>query len=112
MIRVRSSRVLARTVVVAAAIVALLTSASAPVRARWQGGTLPTALSDADFWALSVQLSEADGSFVSRSILKPGLYSGIFPIDDNAAWEKNAATLKQLHKLRERIKALETKNQS
>ena len=52
------------------------------------------------------------GSFVSRSILKPGLYSGIFPIDDNAAWEKNAATLKQLHKLRERIKALETKNES
>ncbi|MDB5873554.1 MAG: lpxD [Ramlibacter sp.] len=47
------------------------------------------------------------GSFVSRSILKPGLYSGIFPIDDNAVWEKNAATLKQLHKLRERVKALE-----
>jgi UDP-3-O-[3-hydroxymyristoyl] glucosamine N-acyltransferase len=52
------------------------------------------------------------GSFVARSILKPGLYTGIFPIDDNAAWEKNAATLKQLHKLRERIKALETKNES
>ncbi len=49
------------------------------------------------------------GSFVSRSILKPGLYSGIFPIDDNAAWEKNAATLKQLHKLRDRLKALEKK---
>jgi UDP-3-O-[3-hydroxymyristoyl] glucosamine N-acyltransferase len=49
------------------------------------------------------------GSFVSRSILKPGLYSGIFPIDDNASWEKNAATLKQLHRLRDRIKALETK---
>jgi UDP-3-O-[3-hydroxymyristoyl] glucosamine N-acyltransferase len=47
------------------------------------------------------------GSFVARSILKPGLYTGIFPIDDNAAWEKNAATLKQLHQLRERIKALE-----
>jgi len=52
------------------------------------------------------------GSFVSRSIVKPGLYSGIFPIDDNATWEKNAATLKQLHKLRDRIKALETKNES
>ena len=51
------------------------------------------------------------GSFVSRSILKPGLYSGIFPIDDNATWEKNAATLKQLHKLRDRIKALESKNE-
>jgi UDP-3-O-[3-hydroxymyristoyl] glucosamine N-acyltransferase len=49
----------------------------------------------------------SSGSFVSRSILKPGLYTGIFPIDDNAAWEKNAATLKQLHSLRERIKALE-----
>jgi UDP-3-O-[3-hydroxymyristoyl] glucosamine N-acyltransferase len=49
----------------------------------------------------------SSGSFVSRSILKPGLYTGIFPIDDNAAWEKNAATLKQLHTLRERLKALE-----
>jgi UDP-3-O-[3-hydroxymyristoyl] glucosamine N-acyltransferase len=49
------------------------------------------------------------GSFVARSILKPGHYSGIFPIDDNANWEKNAATLKQLHQLRERIRALEKK---
>ena len=48
-------------------------------------------------------------SLVTRSILKPGHYTGVFPIDDNAAWEKNAATLKQLHKLRERIKALEKK---
>jgi UDP-3-O-[3-hydroxymyristoyl] glucosamine N-acyltransferase len=31
----------------------------------------------------------------------------VFRIDDNARWEKNAATLKQLHSLRERIKALE-----
>ncbi len=52
------------------------------------------------------------GSFVSRSIQKPGHYSGIFPIDDNAVWEKNAATLKQLHKLRERVKALEKKTES
>jgi UDP-3-O-[3-hydroxymyristoyl] glucosamine N-acyltransferase len=48
-------------------------------------------------------------SLVTRSILKPGHYTGVFPIDDNAAWEKNAAALKQLHKLRERIKALENK---
>ncbi len=46
-------------------------------------------------------------SMVTRSIHKPGHYTGFFPIDDNAAWEKNAATLKQLHSLRERIKALE-----
>jgi UDP-3-O-[3-hydroxymyristoyl] glucosamine N-acyltransferase len=46
-------------------------------------------------------------SVVMRSLLKPGQYSGVFPIDDNAAWEKNAATLRQLHALRERIRALE-----
>lgn len=46
-------------------------------------------------------------SVVTRSLLKAGHYSGVFPIDDNAAWEKNAATLKQLHALRDRIKRLE-----
>ncbi|HUG26541.1 UDP-3-O-(3-hydroxymyristoyl)glucosamine N-acyltransferase [Piscinibacter sp.] len=46
-------------------------------------------------------------SVVMRSIRKPGQYSGVFPIDDNASWEKNAATLRQLHTLRERIRALE-----
>ena len=49
-------------------------------------------------------------SLVTRSIHKPGHYTGIFPIDDNAAWEKNAAVLKQLHKLRDRVKALEKKS--
>jgi UDP-3-O-[3-hydroxymyristoyl] glucosamine N-acyltransferase len=48
-------------------------------------------------------------SLVTRSITKPGLYTGIFPIDDNAAWEKNAASLKQLHGLRDRVRALEKK---
>ena len=58
-------------------------------------------------------LSLADGvhisaaSVVTRSIHQPGLYTGLFPIDDNASWEKNAASLKQLHKLRDRIKSLE-----
>ena len=49
-------------------------------------------------------------SVVTRSILKPGHYTGIFPIDENAAWEKNAATLKQLHGLRERMRTLEKTN--
>jgi UDP-3-O-[3-hydroxymyristoyl] glucosamine N-acyltransferase len=44
---------------------------------------------------------------VTRSILKPGRYSGLFPIDENAAWEKNAATLRHLHALRERVRAIE-----
>jgi UDP-3-O-[3-hydroxymyristoyl] glucosamine N-acyltransferase len=44
---------------------------------------------------------------ISRSIHQPGQYSGMFPFDDNASWEKNAATLRQLHTLRERVRALE-----
>lgn len=47
---------------------------------------------------------------VTRSILKPGQYSGLFPFDDNASWEKNAATLRQLHSLRDRLRALEKKS--
>jgi UDP-3-O-[3-hydroxymyristoyl] glucosamine N-acyltransferase len=54
----------------------------------------------------SVHISAA--SVVMRSISKSGSYSGVFPIDDNASWEKNAATLKQLHGLRDRIRSLET----
>jgi UDP-3-O-[3-hydroxymyristoyl] glucosamine N-acyltransferase len=46
---------------------------------------------------------------ISRSIHKPGQYSGMFPFDDNAAWEKNAATLRHLYNLRERLRALEKK---
>jgi len=58
-------------------------------------------------------LNIADGvhisaaTVVSRSIRKPGNYTGMFPIDDNANWEKNAAALKQLHSLRDRIRLLE-----
>ena len=47
---------------------------------------------------------------VSRSIAKPGFYSGTFPFDDNAAWEKNAAVVRNLHALRERVRALEKKS--
>ena len=44
---------------------------------------------------------------VTRSILQPGHYSGFFPVDGNATWEKNAATLKHLHSLRDRLKQVE-----
>lgn len=58
-------------------------------------------------------LTLADGvnisaaSVVTRSIHKSGHFTGIFPIDDNVAWEKNAASLKQLASLRDRIRVLE-----
>ena len=47
---------------------------------------------------------------ITRSIHKAGFYSGVFPFDDNAAWEKNAATLRHLHALRDRVRALEKKS--
>ncbi|HET9642658.1 MAG TPA: UDP-3-O-(3-hydroxymyristoyl)glucosamine N-acyltransferase [Burkholderiaceae bacterium] len=48
-------------------------------------------------------------TFVSRSILKPGHYSGSWPFEQNASWEKNAATLRNLYALRERVRDLEKK---
>ncbi len=54
----------------------------------------------------------SSGTLISRSILKPGHYSGVFPFDENASWEKNAATLRQLHALRDRIRALEKEMKS
>jgi UDP-3-O-[3-hydroxymyristoyl] glucosamine N-acyltransferase len=46
-------------------------------------------------------------TMVISSIHKPGRYTGYFPIDEHGVWEKNAATLKHLHRLRERVKRLE-----
>ena len=60
-------------------------------------------------------LSVPDGTNISsattvtRTLRKAGTYTGMFPIDENAQWEKNAASLKQLHSLRERVRALEEK---
>ena len=58
-------------------------------------------------------LTLADGvhvsaaSVVTRSVLQPGHYTGMFPLDENSQWEKNAASLKQLSRMRERVRALE-----
>lgn len=57
--------------------------------------------------ALADNINISAATVVTRSIRKPGHYTGMFPIDDNAAWEKNAASLKQLHSLRDRIRVLE-----
>jgi UDP-3-O-[3-hydroxymyristoyl] glucosamine N-acyltransferase len=47
---------------------------------------------------------------VMQSITRPGAYMGAFPIDENANWEKNAATLRHLYSLRNRLRALEKKS--
>jgi len=58
---------------------------------------------------LADEVNISAATVVTRSIHRSGHYSGVFPIDDNAAWEKNAASLKQLHSLRDRIRELEGK---
>ena len=52
-----------------------------------------------------VQISGA--SVVIHSIHKQGVYSGLYPLDEHKEWSKNAAALKQLAALRERIRELE-----
>ncbi len=44
---------------------------------------------------------------VSHSIHKPGLYTGFYPMAENAAWERSAASVRHLDRLRERVRALE-----
>lgn len=43
---------------------------------------------------------------ITRSITEPGNYGGYYPFDLDSVWRKNAAVLRQLSVLREKIKAL------
>ena len=44
---------------------------------------------------------------ISRSIRKPGTYTGLYPFDDNASWARNTAQVRHLAELAERVGALE-----
>ncbi|WJF89203.1 UDP-3-O-(3-hydroxymyristoyl)glucosamine N-acyltransferase [Paraburkholderia bonniea] len=46
-------------------------------------------------------------SGVSKSLLKPGIYTSAFPAVNHTDWNKSAALMRNLDKLRDRIKALE-----
>ncbi|MGG1943293.1 UDP-3-O-(3-hydroxymyristoyl)glucosamine N-acyltransferase [Trinickia sp. NRRL B-1857] len=46
-------------------------------------------------------------SGVSKSLLKPGIYTSTFPAVGHAEWNKSAALVRNLDKMRERIKTLE-----
>ena len=48
---------------------------------------------------------------ISRSISKPGTYTGMFPADDNASWARNTAVVRHLADLVERVRALEKRRQ-
>ncbi|MEO6624283.1 MAG: UDP-3-O-(3-hydroxymyristoyl)glucosamine N-acyltransferase [Burkholderiaceae bacterium] len=61
---------------------------------------------------LADRVNISAASVVTRSLHQSGHYTGIFPIDDNSQWEKNAASLKRLHQLRTRLTALEKTHKS
>lgn len=44
---------------------------------------------------------------ISSSLTEPGRYTGVYPFEPHAKWEQNAALLRQLKKMRERIRSLE-----
>ncbi|MFT4100426.1 MAG: UDP-3-O-(3-hydroxymyristoyl)glucosamine N-acyltransferase [Burkholderiaceae bacterium] len=46
-------------------------------------------------------------TMVTRSITSPGTYSSSFPMMEHAAWERAAATVRQLPELRQRLRKLE-----
>jgi UDP-3-O-[3-hydroxymyristoyl] glucosamine N-acyltransferase len=47
-------------------------------------------------------------SGVSKSLTKPGMYTSAFPAVNHADWNKSAALLRNIDKLRDRIRALES----
>ena len=46
-------------------------------------------------------------TMVTKTIRKPGVYTGVFPFDSNEAWLKNAAHIRHLDDLVRRVKSLE-----
>jgi UDP-3-O-[3-hydroxymyristoyl] glucosamine N-acyltransferase len=52
-----------------------------------------------------VEISVA--TVITRSIHKPGTYTGVFPFDDHASWARNTALVRRLTELHERLRALE-----
>jgi UDP-3-O-[3-hydroxymyristoyl] glucosamine N-acyltransferase len=55
------------------------------------------------------QVVVSGGTLISRSINEPGFYSGVFPFMSNRDWERNAAVVRHLRELRERLRALESR---
>lgn len=49
------------------------------------------------------------GTMVTKSLRQPGQYTSIFPLESHAEWLQNAAQIKRLAKLAERVSELEEK---
>jgi UDP-3-O-[3-hydroxymyristoyl] glucosamine N-acyltransferase len=49
---------------------------------------------------LADRVQVSAGTLISRSLLKPGTYTGFYPFDEHEAWRRNAAQLRRLGKPR------------
>lgn len=49
------------------------------------------------------------GTTVMKSILNPGVYTSVFPLDSHEEWLRNASHIRRLSKLAERVSELEKK---
>jgi UDP-3-O-[3-hydroxymyristoyl] glucosamine N-acyltransferase len=47
------------------------------------------------------------GTVISRSVRRPGTYTGLFPFDDHESWARNTALVRHLAELADRVRALE-----
>lgn len=47
------------------------------------------------------------GTLVPKSILKPGQYSGFYPLAEHGDWEKSAVLVRNLENLRDKVRAME-----
>jgi UDP-3-O-[3-hydroxymyristoyl] glucosamine N-acyltransferase len=47
---------------------------------------------------------------ISRSIVRPGRYTGMYPADDHRAWGRNTALVRRLAELAERVRRLERRS--
>ena len=57
--------------------------------------------------SIADRVSVSAGTVISRSIRKPGTYTGMFPFDENRAWARNTARLRHLAEFADRLQALE-----
>ena len=47
------------------------------------------------------------GTVIAKSITEPGIYTGVYPFESNRRWARNAARLRHLDELAERVRSLE-----
>jgi UDP-3-O-[3-hydroxymyristoyl] glucosamine N-acyltransferase len=47
------------------------------------------------------------GTLISKSIREAGIYTGVYPFEPNKKWTRNAAALRHLEEMKDRLRALE-----